>query len=63
MSRIVLGLFSRHCPYCRSIEFRSVDPRNFLERIFLWILLPHRCALCGHHVYFFRWQAPVAYAA
>ena len=33
-------LFSRHCPHCRSVEFRGVGARNAFEKAVHWILLP-----------------------
>ena len=55
----MLTLFSAHCPYCRSIEFRGVGVRNVIEGAFHWLLQPYRCALCGHHFFLFRWQSPI----
>ena len=62
MPRFGLSLFSTGCPYCRSIDFRSVDIRNALERAFLWLTHPYRCELCGRHFFLFRWQTPMANA-
>lgn len=58
--RNLTGLFSRQCPYCRSIEFRFVGIRNSTEEAFFWLLQPCRCELCGHHFFLVRWQLPVA---
>jgi hypothetical protein len=63
MTRIIAGLLSKRCPYCRSIEFRSVGTRNSLEEAMLWLLQPLRCSLCGHHFFLFRWQVPLMDAA
>lgn len=30
-----------------------------MEKAFHWLLLPYRCALCGHHFFLFRWKAPL----
>jgi hypothetical protein len=54
------GLFSRCCPYCKSIDFRNVDVRSAMEGAFHWLLQPFRCGLCGHHFFLFRWQARIA---
>jgi hypothetical protein len=51
------------CTHCKSIDFRSVGTRNALEKAFLWLRLPYRCELCGHHFFLFRWQTPLAEAA
>jgi transposase-like protein len=59
MIRLVGGLFSRRCPYCRSIDFRSVDARNAIEESFDWLLQRFRCGLCGRNFFLFRWHAPV----
>jgi hypothetical protein len=56
LMRLVNAMFSRQCPHCRSIEFRTVGARNAAESALLWILVPHRCALCGHHFFLLRWQ-------
>jgi transposase-like protein len=50
------ALFSAHCPHCRSIELRSVGVRNSMEKMFLWLLQPYRCCLCGRHFFLYRWQ-------
>jgi len=55
-------MFSSHCPNCRSIDFRSVGVRNAFERALHWILLPHRCTLCGRHFFLLRWLAPIGEA-
>jgi transposase-like protein len=47
------------CPYCKSVDFRSVGVRNTVEKAIHWLLQPYRCALCGRHFFLFRWQAPV----
>jgi transposase-like protein len=52
-----------HCPYCKSIELRSVGTRNALEKNFSWLIRPFRCGLCGRHFFLFRWRAPVPEAA
>jgi hypothetical protein len=49
-------MFSTCCPRCRSIDYRSVGVRNVIEQAFYWLLLPFRCALCGHHFFLFRWM-------
>jgi len=49
---------SAQCPRCGSIDFRAVGAQNRLERALLWILLPFRCGLCGHHFFLLRWVAP-----
>ena len=54
-----VGLFSKRCPHCRSIEFRSVGARNAFETAFEWLLQPCRCSLCGRHFFLFRWQVPI----
>lgn len=59
MIRATVALFSKSCPYCKSIEFRTVGTRNGLERALQGILQPCRCSLCGHHFFLFRWQAPL----
>ena len=46
------------CPYCRSIDFRSVGVRNTMEQVIHWLLRPYRCSLCGHHFFLFRWLGP-----
>jgi hypothetical protein len=51
------------CPHCRSVDFRSVGARNGFERALLWLLLPKRCGLCGHHFFLLRWAAPAAEGA
>jgi DNA-directed RNA polymerase subunit RPC12/RpoP len=63
MLRAMVALFSARCPNCRSIEFRSVGVRNFIENALHWILKPYRCALCGRHFYLIRRNALVADAA
>jgi hypothetical protein len=52
------SLFTPHCPNCRSIEFRRVDPVNFLERLLGWPLQPYCCELCGRRFFLFRWKSP-----
>jgi transcriptional regulator NrdR family protein len=59
MIRLMRGLLSRCCPYCKSIDFRIVDARSALEETFHWLLQPFRCGLCGHHFFLFRWLAPI----
>jgi hypothetical protein len=58
MIQTFIGLFSSHCPYCKSVEFRTVGVRNTIEQAFYWLLQPCRCEICGHHLFLFRWQAP-----
>jgi hypothetical protein len=53
-------MFSASCPHCRSVDFRAVGVRNFLERAIHWIVLPYRCSLCGRHFYLYRWLNPAA---
>jgi hypothetical protein len=53
------ALFSTCCPYCRSIDFRSVDTRSAIEAAFQWLFRPYWCSLCGHRFFLFRWQIPV----
>ena len=57
-----VGADSR-CPYCKSVDFRSVGVRNSLEKAVYWLIQPYRCALCGRHFFLFRWQAPITGAA
>ncbi|MCX6594175.1 MAG: hypothetical protein NTZ56_21890 [Acidobacteria bacterium] len=59
MISAAVGLFNPRCPFCRSIVFRRVGPRNGLEQALLWLLQPCRCELCGHHFFVVRWQAPI----
>ena len=59
MMRATVGLFSAHCPHCKSIDFRMVDTRNVIERAFQWLLQPYRCGLCGQHFFLCRWQIPI----
>jgi len=59
MISALMGLFSARCAHCKSIEIRSVGVRNSMEQAFFWLLQPYRCALCGHHLFRFRWQVPV----
>jgi hypothetical protein len=59
MTRTIMGLLSKCCPYCRSIDFRSVGIRNSVEAAIFWLLQPLRCSLCGHHFFLLRWQVPV----
>lgn len=56
MISALLGLFSARCVRCKSVQIRSVGVRNSLEQAFFWLLQPYRCALCGHHLFRFRWQ-------
>lgn len=51
-------MFSARCPYCRSVDLRSVGVRNSIEQAIHWILLPYRCSLCGRHLFLFRWLTP-----
>jgi hypothetical protein len=30
-----------------------------MEKAFLWLFMPFRCALCGHHFFMLRWLVPV----
>lgn len=53
-------MFAARCPHCGSIDFRGVGTQNALERAIRWILLPHRCGLCGRHFFLARWLAPAA---
>jgi hypothetical protein len=55
--RAFAGLFSRSCPYCRSIDFRKVGVRNSLEQAVYWLIQPYRCDLCGHHFFHVRWPS------
>lgn len=55
----IAGPLSSCCPFCKSIDFRSVDARNSVERTFCWLLQPYRCSLCGHHFFLFRWHTPI----
>jgi DNA-directed RNA polymerase subunit RPC12/RpoP len=48
------GLFVSRCPNCRSILYRSVEPRGAVERAFQWLLHPYQCSLCGRHFYLCR---------
>jgi len=50
------------CPYCSSVDYRSVGIRNRLEGALLWLLAPCRCELCERHFFLFRWHAPAEYA-
>jgi len=59
MIRAMVGLFSKRCPHCKSIEFRRVGARNATEKAFHWLLQPFRCGLCDRHFYMARWQAPL----
>jgi hypothetical protein len=59
MIRTLIGLFSARCPYCKSIQFRSVGVRNSVEQALNWLLQPCRCDFCGHHLFLFRWRVPV----
>jgi hypothetical protein len=53
----MLAFFSTCCPYCKSIDFRSVGLRNGFERTFRWLFQPYRCCLCGRHFCLIR-RAP-----
>ena len=46
------------CPHCRSVDFRVVGVRNFVEVAIHWFFLPYRCTLCGRHFFLFRWMVP-----
>ncbi len=46
-----------HCPFCRSVDYRSVGLRNAFERAVNWLVRPYRCSLCGKHFFLFRWVA------
>jgi transposase-like protein len=50
-------MMSANCPHCKSVDFRSVGTRNAIEQALNWIVVPFRCALCGHHFFLFRWLA------
>jgi hypothetical protein len=63
MNRAEMSVFSARCPHCRSVDFRGVGVRNTMESFVHFILLPYRCALCGHHFFLFRWLAPAAGSA
>jgi hypothetical protein len=56
MISALMGLFSARCAWCKSVEMRSVGVRNSFEQAFSWLLHPYRCALCGRHLFRFRWQ-------
>ena len=53
-------LFRAQCPHCRSVDFRTVGTRNFIERTLDRLIQPCRCSLCGRHFLVFRWQVPVS---
>ena len=59
MIRATISLLSAHCPHCKSIDFRSVDARNAIERAAYRLLRPYRCELCGQHFLLLRWLAPI----
>lgn len=59
MVRKIVGLLLTRCRHCRSIEFRRVGTRNHFEKAIYWLLQPCRCCFCGHHMFLFRWQAPI----
>jgi hypothetical protein len=63
MIRATLGLFSTHCPHCRSIDFRIADARNAIETALLSLFQPYWCCLCGHHFFLFRRPALIGRAA
>jgi predicted Zn-ribbon and HTH transcriptional regulator len=46
------------CPHCKSVDFRGVGLRNWLERMARFVLAPYRCSLCGRHFFLLRWTAP-----
>ena len=52
-------MFSNRCPYCRSVDFRSVGFRNGIEKSLSWLARPYRCELCGRHFFLFRWLGPI----
>lgn len=58
--RFFRSLLFAGCPFCRSVDFRSVGCRNEAERMVHWIFVPFRCGLCGRHFFLFRWKAPAA---
>lgn len=58
VSMMPLALFFTRCPWCKSIDFRSVGVRNPVEKALHWLVHPYRCCLCGHHFFLFRWQTP-----
>jgi hypothetical protein len=45
------------CPHCRSVDYRSVGPRNFIEQALLWLFQPNRCGLCGRHFFLIAWHS------
>ena len=61
MMRAIAGLFSKRCPHCKSILFRSVGPRNGFEETLIWLFQPFRCSLCGHHFFLLRRVTGEAY--
>lgn len=63
MMRALIGLLFSRCPYCKSVEFRSVGVRNSVEQALYWLLQPYRCEFCGHHLFLFRWHVPVGGAS
>jgi len=56
-------MFNARCPHCKSIDFRSVGVRNAFEQALRWLLLPHRCGLCGQHFFLLKWLVPIGEAA
>ena len=63
MMRLTLGFFAHCCPYCKSIDFRSVATRNTFERAFRWLFQTYRCGLCGRHFCLLRRSGPLGEAA
>jgi hypothetical protein len=59
MIRSIVGLLFTRCQHCRSVEFRRVGTRNEIEKALYWLLQPCRCTFCGHHIFLFRWHAPI----
>jgi len=57
MIRALIGLFSTRCPYCKSIDFRSVGIRNEVDKVLQCLLHPYRCSLCGRHFFLFGLHA------
>ena len=63
MRRRFMGWFSTSCPWCRSIDFRTVEPQNGFERFFRPLLQTYRCSLCGHGFCLIRRSAVIGDAA
>lgn len=53
------GMFSSRCPFCRSIDFRSVGALTAIESALFRLLQPCHCELCGRRFHLWRWQTPV----